>query len=52
MAFSVGMTSINTLLTPILTPAITYLLLNTTVKVDMLNMFISIVKVVIIQIAL
>lgn len=52
VAFSVGMTSINTLLAPILTPAITYLLLNTTVKVDMLNMFISIVKVVIIPIAL
>lgn len=52
VAFSVGMTSINTLSAPILTPAITYLLLNTTVKVDMLNMFISIVKVVIIPIAL
>lgn len=52
VAFSGGMTSVNTLLAPILTPAITYLLLNTTVEVDMLNMFVSIVKVVIVPIAL
>ena len=49
---SVGMTSVNTLLAPILTPAITYLLLHTTVSVDMKSMFISIVKVVIVPIAL
>lgn len=52
VAFSVGMTSVNTLLAPVLTPAITYLLLNTTVKVDILSMFLSIIKVVIIPIAL
>lgn len=52
VAFSVGMTSVNTLLAPILTPAITYLILNTTVKVDILSMFLSIVKVVIVPIAL
>lgn len=49
---SVGMTSVNTLLAPFLTPAITYFLLRTTVTVDMVSMFMSIVKVVIIPIAL
>lgn len=52
VALSVGMTSVNTLLAPILTPAITYLLLRTTVTVDPVSMFISIIKVVIIPIAL
>jgi len=52
VALSVGMTSVNTLLAPFLTPAITYLLLKTTVEVNMLAMFISIVQVVIIPIAL
>lgn len=49
---SVGMTSVNTLLAPFLTPAITYFLLRTTVTVDMVSMFMSIVKVVILPIAL
>ena len=52
VALSVGMTAVNTLLAPFLTPAITYLLLRTTVTVNMLSMFLSIVKVVIIPIAL
>lgn len=52
VALSVGMTSVNTLLAPLLTPAITYLLLRTTVTVDPVNMFLSIIKVVIIPIAL
>jgi BASS family bile acid:Na+ symporter len=52
VALSVGMTSVNTLLAPLLTPAITYLLLKTTVSVDVLSMFLSIIKVVIIPIAL
>lgn len=52
VALSVGMTSVNTLLAPILTPAITYLLLKTTVNVDALAMFISIIKVVIVPIGL
>lgn len=52
VALSVGMTSVNTLLAPILTPAITYFLLKTTVQVDVVAMFLSIVKVVIIPIAL
>lgn len=52
VALSVGMTSVNTLLAPLLTPAITYLLLRTTVHVDVLAMFLSIVKVVVVPIAL
>ncbi len=52
VALSVGMTSVNTILAPFLTPAITYLLLKTSVEVDILSMFLSIIKVVIIPIAL
>lgn len=52
VALSVGMTSINTLLAPLLTPAITYLLLHTSVKIDVKSMFFSIIKVVIIPIVL
>ncbi len=52
VALSVGMTSINTLLAPVLTPAITYLLLRTSVDVDIKAMFISIIQVVIIPIGL
>ena len=52
VALSVGMTSVNTLLAPFATPAITYMLLNTRVNVDVFAMFISIVQVVIIPIVL
>ena len=52
VALSVGMTSVNTLLAPLLTPAITYILLKTTVTVDVVGMFLSIIKVVIVPIAL
>ena len=52
VALSVGMTSINTILAPLLTPLITYLLLSTTVNVDTYSMFISIINVVIIPIVL
>ena len=52
VALSVGMTGVNTLLAPLLTPAITYLLLQTTVKVDVWSMFWSIVTVILIPIAL
>lgn len=52
VALSVGMTSVNTLLAPVLTPAITYFLLRTTVTVDPVNMFMSIIKVVIVPIVL
>ena len=51
-ALSVGMTSINTLLAPILTPALTYLYLRTSVNVDVRSMFLSIVQVVIFPIGL
>lgn len=52
VALSVGMTSVNTLLAPFLTPAITYLLLRTSVTVDVTSMFVSIIKVVIVPILL
>ncbi|MBO6193117.1 MAG: bile acid:sodium symporter family protein [Clostridiales bacterium] len=52
VALSVGMTGVNTLLAPVLTPAITYLLLKTSVHVDVLSMFLSIMKVVIVPIVL
>ena len=51
-ALSVGMTSINTLLAPVLTPALTYLYLRTTVDVNVKAMFISIFQVVVIPIGL
>ena len=52
VAFSVCMTSVNTLLAPILTPAITYLLLRTTVEVDVKAMFISIIQIILVPIIL
>jgi len=52
VALSVGMTSVNTLLAPILTPLITYLFLRTSVDMDILAMFFSIIKVVIAPIGL
>ncbi|MBR5344529.1 MAG: bile acid:sodium symporter family protein [Clostridia bacterium] len=52
VALSVGMTSVNTLLAPVLTPAITYLFLHTTVQVNVWSMFLSIIQVVIVPIAL
>ena len=52
MALSVGMTACSTVLAPVLTPAMTYLYLHETVTVDPVNMFMSIVKVVLVPIAL
>lgn len=52
VALSVGMTSVNTLLAPLLTPAITWLLLQTTVRVDVWAMFWSIIQVIIIPVAI
>lgn len=52
VALSVGMTSINTVLAPVLTSAITYLLLNKTIHVDIVSMFTSIMIIVIIPICL
>ena len=51
-ALSIGMTSVNTLLAPFLTPALTYLFLRTSVHVDVLSMFLSIIQVVILPIGL
>ncbi len=51
-ALSVGMTAISTFLAPILTPALTYLYLRTTVSVDAFAMFLSIIQVVIVPIGL
>ena len=51
-ALSVGMTSINTLLAPFLTPLLTYIYLRTSVDVDARSMFLSIIQVVIIPIGL
>lgn len=52
VALSVGMTSVNTLLAPLLTPALTFLFLRTSVNVDVKVMFVSIVQVVIVPIGL
>ncbi len=52
VALSVGMTAVSTLLAPFLTPLLTQLYAGATVDVDIVNMFLSIVKVVIIPIAL
>ena len=51
-ALSVGMTSINTLIAPFLTPALTYLYLRTTVSVDVKSMFLSIIQVIIVPIGM
>ena len=52
VALSVAMTGVSTLLAPIVTPALVYMLANKEVGVDMLGMFLSIVQVVIIPIVL
>lgn len=51
LALSVGMTSVSTLLAPLLTPALTWLLAGTYTDVDTLSMLLSIVEVVILPIA-
>lgn len=52
MALSVTMTSVSTVLSPILTPAITYLLIGTKIAFDPVGMFLSIVQIVIVPICL
>lgn len=52
VAMSVAMTTVSTLLAPFLTPAITYLLIKQTVSFNPVNMFISIIQVVLVPIAL
>ena len=46
VALSVGMTAVNTLLAPLVTPFLVFLALNETVEVDTVRMFLSMVKVV------
>lgn len=50
LALSVGMTGVSTLLAPLLTPFLTWLLVGQHVDVDMVNMFLSILWVVILPI--
>ena len=52
VALSVAMTSVSTLLAPFLTPAIAYLLLRTTINVNVSEMFLTIAEVVVVPIAL
>ncbi|MBR6298305.1 MAG: bile acid:sodium symporter family protein [Candidatus Gastranaerophilales bacterium] len=52
IALSVCMTGVNTLLSVVLTPLITYFILKTTIEVNLLNMFLSIVNVILIPIIL
>ena len=52
IALSVCMTSVNTLLAPMLTPLITYWFLKTTVETDIKVMFIGIINVILISIIL
>ena len=52
IALSVAMTGVSTLLAPIVTPALVFLLAGREVTVDMVGMFLSIVQVVIVPIVL
>ncbi len=52
VALSVGMTAVSTLLAPVLTPAIVFLIMNESIDVDAFSMFLSIIQVVIVPIAL
>ena len=52
VALSVGMTSINTLLAPVLTPFLVYLLLGASIEVDTWGMFLSILEIVVIPLAI
>lgn len=52
IALSVSMTGINTLIAPILTPLITYLLLHTTVDVNITSLLLAIINIILIPIVL
>lgn len=52
IALSVAMTGVSTLLAPLVTPALVYLLAGEEVNVDVIGMFLSIVEVVIVPILL
>ena len=49
---SVGMTAVNTLIAPIVTPLIVFLMLRESVDVDTVSMFVSMAEVVVIPLAL
>lgn len=51
VALSVGMTAVSTVLAPFMTPLLTYVYAGQRVDVNMVSMFVSIVKVVIVPIA-
>lgn len=51
VALSVGMTAVSTVLAPFLTPLLTYVFAGAKVDVNMVSMFMSIIKVVIVPIA-
>ncbi len=50
VALSVGITSVSTVLAPVMTPLLTYIYAGKTVDVNMLSMFLSIIQVVILPI--
>lgn len=52
VGLSVGMTSVSTVLAPLLTPALTYLFLSTSVDVDVKAMMISMIQVIVVPIGL
>lgn len=52
IALSVGMTGVSTLLAPVMTPVLTYLLAGHNVDVDVVSMLISVTQVVILPIAI
>ncbi len=52
VALSVCMTSVNTLLSPVLTPLITYFMLKTTVETNVWAMFLGIINVILVPIIL
>lgn len=52
VALSVGITSVSTILAPVMTPLLTYLYAGQTVDVDLVAMFLSIIQVVIFPIVL
>ncbi len=51
-AFSIGMTAVTNLLSPVITPAITYLFLRKTISVDVKSMILAIIFVVIVPLLL
>ena len=52
LAYSVTMTSVSTLLSPIMTPLLTFWLIGANIKFDPVGMFISILEIVILPVAL